>query len=588
MLSHLLRARMTVLLLAALLTLVLLFLLLPRPLAALAAEPPYVKIPIHSRAPDARQVRESYVSLYDPLPAEDGPRPAACNRIGYLRFRSAEGPANPASANAIFVAQPGIFESAGAFDQVARNTIRAAAQKGYHVEFWALNRRSNCLTETFGDEVAAAAHNPKLALGYYYEGKSLDGRTFPGWVSEQEAGFLSHVGLAQTVEDEYKVISQLPPSVRTSKVFCGGHSLGGLITGAFADWDFSGTGNPEDAGYNQCAGYFALDTRFTLSLGKEMLSQSVGGALESILEAADEGELYLNVPPFTPETFAALPILGMASDFEPNAESTLVREFPDNVNFGVTYRLLFASGWLNFLDGVPSIRQFHVTNEAAVGFLFGDVSQPIGILRASVGVPAGGPVIEKNFPLAYGSPPALKGLLGGNKLISPAPSSARPSGPRYKWLNYDEIPSPPPSPQEAPGRPYTSAESEVSDVTQLSRALFQGAPAMFTEDYFPTRLVTDIMAASLGQRSGSLANLRYEGVTKRPAAYIDAGEGITPDLGSAGAIPNGPEPQVHAVAPGYNHLDVLTAAYNQTNSKPEVTSHTLADWMSEIVGPPAP
>ena len=133
-----------------------------------------------------------------------------------------------------------------------------------------------------------------------------------------------------------------------------------------------------------------------------------------------------------------------------------------------------------------------------------------------------------------------------------------------------------------------SRRRAISDVFQLARTLFQDAPATFTEDYFPTKLVTDTLAAAVGSRSGSLQNLRYEGVTKRPAAYMDAGEGITPDLGAAGAIPTGPEPQVHVVAPGYNHLDVVTAAYAQNNGKPEPTSHTLAAWMSGIVGPPAP
>jgi hypothetical protein len=39
------------------------------------------------------------------------------------------------------------------------------------------------------------------------------------------------------------------------------------------------------------------------------------------------------------------------------------------------------------------------------------------------------------------------------------------------------------------------------------------------------------------------------------------------------------------VAPGYNHLDVVTAAWRQNNGQPELTSATLADWMSQIVGP---
>ncbi len=559
-----------------------------RPPVALAWTPRYIETPISSTAPDASLVRESYVSLYAPLPAADGPRPAACDRIGYLRFRDAGGPANPAQAAAIFVAQPGIFEGAGALDQVARNTVRAAAQRGYDVEFWALSRRSNCLIDDFGVQAAAAAHDPQLALDYYYDGGTIDGQRFPGFVSEQDAAFLGHVGLAQTVRDEYTVISQLPPAVRTQKVLCGGHSLGGIITGAFANWDFSGTGDPAGAGYNQCAGFFALDTRFTISLGGQILSDPLGGLLNSILAGVSDAAPYLDVSPFTPETFAALPILGMAASFAPDQKATLENELPNDFNFNVTFRLLFANSWTDFFTDDPDIRQFNFTNEATIGAIFGDVSDPIGILRASVGIPTGGPVVEKNFPLAYGSAPAAAGLLGGNDLVAPDPTSATPNGPVYGWLNYNQLPATLPAPVDDPTQtPYTSAASQVSDITQLSRALFEGAPAMFTEDYFPTALVLDISAAALGDRSGSLAGLRYtNGIAERPAAYVDAGEGITPALGAAGAIPAGPAPAVHVLATGYNHLDVVTAAYQQTNGQPEITSSTLANWMSQIVGGP--
>lgn len=124
----------------------------------------------------------------------------------------------------------------------------------------------------------------------------------------------------------------------------------------------------------------------------------------------------------------------------------------------------------------------------------------------------------------------------------------------------------------------------MSDITQLARNLFDaGVP--FTEDYFPTQLTLDIVAAAIGDRSGGLANLAYsDGVTERPAAYIDASNGISPSLG---APPNGPSPQVHVVAEGYNHLDVETAAPVQNNGQPEISSTTLANWMTEVVPPPA-
>ena len=289
-----------------------------RPLVALAAQPAYIETPVNSTAPDASQVRESYVSLYAPLPAADGPHPAACDRIGYLRFRAAGGPTNPALADAIYVAQPGFYEGAGAFDQVARNTVRAAAANGYHVEFWALDRRSQCLVDDFGVQAAAAVKDPQLAVDYYYE-----------------------------------------------------------------------------------------------------------------------------------------------------------------------------------------------------------------------------------------------------------------------------VPSPGPSPEGDPGHPYTSAASQVSDITQFSRSLFE-TPAQFIEEYYPTALVTDLLAEAVGDRQGSLAALRYaNGYTAKPTAYIDAGEGITPYVGALGTILPSAAPEVHVVAPGYNHLDVVTAAYQQNNGRPELTSSTLASWMSQIVGPPA-
>jgi hypothetical protein len=548
------------------------------------AQPRYLETAVDSTAPDAGIVSESYVSLYAPRPAADGPRPAACDRIGYLRFRAAGGPSNPARAAAIFVAQPGIFESAGALDQVARNTVRAALNDGYDVEFWALNRRSNCLTDEFGVQAAAAAHDPQLAVDYYYDGKSVDGHTFPGFATELQAAFLSQVGLAQTLRDEYTVIRQLPPRVRRTRVLCGGHSLGGILTGAFANFDFSGSGDPAQAGYNQCAGYFALDTRFTMSLTTTILSDVDGGVVNSVLQSISAGWPYINVAPFSPDVFAALPILGLAAYDDPDGKLTLVDALPDDDSFNFTYDVLFSSSWLGFLTDTPDVRQFNLTNEAAIGAIFGDVSDPIGILRASVGVPTGGPVVEKNFPVDYGTPAQAAGLLGGNDLIAPDPSQANPNGTMYGWLNYDQVPTPGPSPVDDPGHPYTSSASQVSDITQLSRALFQ-APATFTENYFPVRLLLDMAAAAYGDRSGGLAGLRYSnGISLRPAAYVDGGEGITPSLGDLSAVPPGAAPQVHVVAPGYNHLDVVTAAWKQNDGRPEITSATLASWMSQIVG----
>ena len=76
--------------------------------------------------------------------------------------------------------------------------------------------------------------------------------------------------MEQTVRDWNAVMTNGIPSraVRRRKMFCGGHSLGGPLTTAYAGWDFDG--NPAttaDAGYEQCAGFFGLDTSLTTGGG---------------------------------------------------------------------------------------------------------------------------------------------------------------------------------------------------------------------------------------------------------------------------------------------------------------------------------
>src|SRR5688500_14909998 len=102
---------------------------------------------VRSTAPDAKAVRQSYVRIWAPLPASVGPHPKACDYLGYLRYRSSRGPRNPAKARAIITAMPGFLGGAMSFDQVARNTVRNAAKRGRFVEFWAIDRRANCLEE---------------------------------------------------------------------------------------------------------------------------------------------------------------------------------------------------------------------------------------------------------------------------------------------------------------------------------------------------------------------------------------------------------------------------------------------------------
>ncbi len=123
--------------------------------------------PVASGSP-VTDVAESVVRVRVPLPASAGPHPESCDWLSYLRFRHEDGPAESARADKILVAQPGIFEGAGAFDSVARNTVSAAAKSGRHIEFWALDRRSNCLEDRTGVLAGLKAKDVHLAVDYYY------------------------------------------------------------------------------------------------------------------------------------------------------------------------------------------------------------------------------------------------------------------------------------------------------------------------------------------------------------------------------------------------------------------------------------
>ncbi|MFJ9893404.1 hypothetical protein ACIQPR_08725 [Streptomyces sp. NPDC091280] len=525
--------------------------------------------PVASTHP-ADGVVESVVRVKVPLPQSFGAHPAACDWLSYLRYRSADGPRASADADRILVAQPGILEGAGAFDSVARNTVAQAAVQGRHFEFWALDRRSNCLE----DHTGTASGDQHTAVDYYYRGRAVDGRTFAGFVGNDQLGWMAKLGIEQTVRDEYDLlVAELPDQgVRASKVLCGGHSLGGVITGYFAAADFDG--NPAtmaDAGQNQCAGYFALDTTISTSLAD--LSGSIPddtnlpdiGLGYAVVQAGlDSGVLSrsLSAPVLlNPETMTLLAIAGVGAVQDPDGESDLPSSLPSNVNIEATNRFLFSKDTATFLTGSPAVKDFRLTDDAVLGALMDDNSQPLAFLQSSVGLFDGGPLVDKNFPVANGSSDQSQ-LFGVDYKAIPA----QPHGPLYTWRNYDRVGAEDdPGYRSADGTPFTDAAKEVTDIHELARSMGE-QPLDFTEQYFPTKLVTDIELATSPQVSRLVVH--PGGLTARPTLTVLAGDGLL-----AGRVPVGLHP---VIAPGYQHLDVLTAAPAQNDGRPEIVSSSLA------------
>ncbi|MGA5200055.1 hypothetical protein [Streptomyces variegatus] len=525
--------------------------------------------PVKSTSP-VTGVTESVVRVKVPLPDSAGPRPAACDWLSYLRYRSAGGPAASADADRILVAQPGILEGAGAFDSVARNTVTRAAEQGTHIEFWALDRRSNCLE----DRTGIASGDQHTAVDYYYRGKQVGGRTFGGFAGNAQLGWMAKLGIEQTVRDQYDLLSAELPSQaqRKRKVLCGGHSLGGVITGYFAAADFDGNrATTADAGYNQCAGYFALDTTVSTSLAD--LSGSIPddtnlpdiGLGYGVVQAGlDSGVLprTLTAPVLlNPETMTLLGIAGLGALNDLEGEADLPRYLPSGLNIEATNRFLFAKDTAAFLTGTPSVKDFRLTNGAVLGALLDDNSVPLAFLQTSVGFFDGGPIADKSFPVANGGDQQAGPYGTAYKAIPD-----RPQGPLYTWRNYDRVgDADDPGHRSADGTPFTVAGEEVTDVRQLARSLAE-QPLDFTEQYFPTKLVTDIQLSTSPQVKKLVVH--PEGLKANPVLTVLAGEGLL-----AGRVPAELHP---VVADGYQHLDVLTAAPVQNNGRPEPVSTSLA------------
>ncbi|WP_072801576.1 hypothetical protein [Rhodococcoides yunnanense] len=518
-------------------------------------------------------VISSEVTLRVPLPAEVAPHPDRCDTLSYLRWRSSSGPEDSAAADRILVAQPGVFEGAGAFDSVARNTVAAAAAEGNSVEFWALDRRSNCLEDHHGVQAALKTRDFDTAANYYFSGEEVDGRTFAGYADGPDTRWLESQGLEQTLRDQYDILRlELPdPRTRKDKVLCGGHSLGGFLTGYFAEWDFDGNAaTTDDAGYNQCSGYFALDTVIKAGLPAAgapdlgALPPFLTGPLEQASLALDSAYPVLRLPAvINPETTNLLALAGLAATLDPDGVNALLDRAPKNTNIDLTLRTLLSKDAAMAVTGSPDVRNLRATNEATVGALLDDNSQPLGFLQSSMGFFTGGPVVDKSFPLP--SQIALgdtgSGAFGDAHKASPA-VYGNPDV-TYRWLDYDEVGTAASLPDEGS---YTNRDSEVSSVAEVARSLSE-PPLDFTEWYFPSRLNLDLGQA--GAPSIAENHLHLDGVNRNPIVTFHGGGGI--------ALPESNNPaDVPIVLPGYNHIDVLTAAPVQNNGRPEVVSTTLA------------
>lgn len=573
------------------------------------------------------QVEISWVTLHVPLPPDAGAHPPECDYLHYLRYRDRNGPADSTDADAIVSTQPGLVGASMYYDAKARQVVEKAAAAGKHVEFWTMDRRSDCLIDRTGLDAGAAARDYHVALDYYFHGKAIDGRTFAGtkdWWDipgspRGSASFLRNMRQEQEIRDWHAVMAEaIPdPAVRGKKVFCGGHSYGGLLAGLYSAWDFDrdpAAGVHDGAGSSQCAGFFADDSianpdpvglqdKPVLGSLVEMfagLAYTVNRGIPQVTDGLSALYPYADgVLVFTPETYYMIEILGIAAYFEPDRETDLLRLLPRTPNIELAIRTFLTRTYQQFLTNTPDVWSFRYTNEALLGAILDNNSSPLSILQMGLGSYGDCPVADKDFPL----PNAVTGLRipGFDQLKAAVPQLADVPdiGPLYSnlvgpgdrhvapidpailctWRSFDEDPQP-----AVDGTFYTSKDREVTDIREFARAAFEG-PGNFLEMYIPyVSLPGNTFMAN--NRWWEYANAPdRRAIYRKPVLTSWGSVGLLANLEAIDPLVNLFGPPVPLVPtdtvwlPGYRHIDVTTAAPDQNNGQPEIGSRAMVDWI---------
>lgn len=82
-----------------------------------------------------------------------------------------------------------------------------------------------------------------------------------------------------------------------------------------------------------------------------------------------------------PETTNLLALTGLAARLDPDSTDGIVPRMPDNPNIDWTLRTLLSGDYAMFATGDPDVRTLNATNEAVLGAILDDNSQPLGSCR---------------------------------------------------------------------------------------------------------------------------------------------------------------------------------------------------------------
>ncbi|MFI6866884.1 hypothetical protein [Nocardia sp. NPDC050406] len=462
--------------------------------------------------------------------------PAEYDALTYLRYHRHEGDSRPVTPDLVLSLQPGNTGGPSSFDPVARNIVAALGHRGLRCEVWAMARRSQRLADATGMRAALARGDHRVAVDYYYRGRSLDGRTFPGWLPARRQGFLTRYGVEQAVSDWHFVHArEIPdPADRARRLFLGGHSLGGPLANLYCQWDF-----PTGPGYREVAGVIGLDgpiavdpldlaghARPAAEAARRVLPAAAAAMRTGLLPASNNwGALRLG------DIAVLTGIAALAARFEPEAESTLLPEVPRTLLVDGLFRLLYPRG---------GPRRWRLTNAALFGTLFGRVAQAT-TLSNDMGGYTGPPRGKRAALTGLARIPLAGELFAATLSERPLAMPADP-GVLTGWVDG--------------GESISSFDDTV---------LAWGNGEFSYINGYESRLLP--VEAVLGMFGALPAARHREWMDSVPALTVASG------LWTPIRRRRGPRPQ-EIEAPGYSHQDVLSAR------QPDVVVESVADFLA--------
>jgi hypothetical protein len=245
-----------------------------------------------------------------PIHAAPAPGPARYDRQWIRRY-------GPASAKTVLVLAPGSPSGQSNFDLIAPELV--ARVPG--LQIWTVDRRSNAFEDPTGFETG----NPETALGYYAGLSEVNGRSFHPR-SDARSRFVRGWGAKVALDDLRTVVLRASDHGRR-RVLLGGHSEGGVLTMAYAVWDFDG-----HPGYRDVDGLVFIDGAL-MGAFERLLRGTIGQPVHTVAAARRlKAKLARRTPFGSFSGFAEVPayVTGLLPELgcqyalaEPNAPSTL-------------------------------------------------------------------------------------------------------------------------------------------------------------------------------------------------------------------------------------------------------------------------